>query len=309
MKKSEKVGKSKGRRGKKKGHRWKKEGKDGEKREEDGKLWKTMENYGKQGKKENKGKQGKKGKKQNKERKKRKKGKKRKKENKKRREKTRTKEGRKQGPKKEENKDQRRKKTRTKHVKTRKTNKKNEKKNGKKNGKRNGKMLYPRPYLVKRTCPHCAHIIKKCSQVCFQLYICCDSHFGFKTSICHAISSASCYMLAERFGFGPIVVNGKRAALGAAHRLVMERQGIFLNASMQEGRARAEAGRRLSWALGEVGSGADAAMVTVTDGVQPNLMSGSFSPMMGCIETKTSGEPGQVRRSGLAGLEVHREDE
>ena len=142
-----------------------------------------------------------------------------------------------------------------------------------------------------RTCPHCAHIIKKCSQVCFQLYICCDSHFGFKTSICHTISSASCYMVAERFGFGPIVDNGKQAALGAAHRLVMERQGILWNALMQEGRARAEVGRRLSWALGEVCSRADAAMVTMTDGVGPNLMSGSFSPMMGCIETRLLENP------------------
>ena len=41
-------------------------------------------------------------------------------------------------------------------------------------------------------------------------------------------------MVAERFGFGPIVDNGKRAALGAAHRLVMERQGILMNALMQE---------------------------------------------------------------------------
>ena len=56
-----------------------------------------------------------------------------------------------------------------------------------------GEVLCPRSYLVRRTCPHCAHIIKKCSQVCFQLYICCDSHFGFETSICHTILSASCY--------------------------------------------------------------------------------------------------------------------
>ena len=103
--------------------------------------------------------------------------------------------------------------------------------------------------------------------------------------------SASCCMVAERFGFGPIMDNGKRAALGAAHRLVMERQGILLNALMQEGRARAEAGRRLSWALGEIGSRADAAMVTMTDGVEPNLMSGSFSPMMGCIETRLLENP------------------
>ena len=89
-------------------------------------------------------------------------------------------------------------------------------------------LLYPRPYLVKRTCPHCAHIIKKCCQVCFQLYICCDSHFGFKTSICHTISSASCYMVAERFGFGPMMDNGKRADLGASPQTGDGTTGYFV---------------------------------------------------------------------------------
>ena len=60
---------------------------------------------------------------------------------------------------------------------------------------------------------------------------------------------------------------------------------------MQESWARAEARQRLSRALGEVGSRADAAMVTMTDGVHPNLMSGSFSPMMGCIETRLLENP------------------
>ena len=67
---------------------------------------------------------------------------------------------------------------------------------------------------------------------------------------------------------------------------------------MQEGWARAEAGRRLSWALGEVGSRADAAMVTMTDGVEPNLMSGSFSPMMGCIETRLLENPDKSEGQG-----------
>ena len=60
---------------------------------------------------------------------------------------------------------------------------------------------------------------------------------------------------------------------------------------MQEGRARAEVGRRLSRSLGEVGSRVDAAMVSMTDGMEPYLMSGSFSPMMGCIETRLPENP------------------
>ena len=67
---------------------------------------------------------------------------------------------------------------------------------------------------------------------------------------------------------------------------------------MQGGRARAEVGRRLSWALGEVGSRADAAMVTMTDGVDPNLMSGSFSPMMGYIETRLLENPDKSEGRG-----------
>ena len=71
-------------------------------------------------------------------------------------------------------------------------------------------------------------------------------------------------MVAERFG-----------------SIVMERQGILMSALTQVRGARVEARQRLSWALGEVGSRADVAMVTVVDETPPNPMSVSSSSMMG----------------------------
>ena len=103
-------------------------------------------------------------------------------------------------------------------------------------------------------------------------------------------------MVAELFG--SFVDNGKRAALGTTHRLMVKRQGVLMSALTQERRARAEARQRLSWALGEVGGRAEA--------VFPNQW--ELQSCNGLHRDKASGETGLVRRSGLAELEVHRED-
>ena len=73
------------------------------------------------------------------------------------------------------------------------------------------------PDLCKVPCSQCAH--KSRSPVkCFQCSSVVDlsrQPFGPKeTRVCHELSSASCYMLAERFGL--ILDNVDRAALGAA---------------------------------------------------------------------------------------------
>ena len=69
-------------------------------------------------------------------------------------------------------------------------------------------------------------------------------------------------------------------------RLVMDRQGALENDLMQERQARAEAERRLSVALGEVGGRADVAVVE-------RLLPGKreFQLWMGCIDTRLLGKP------------------
>ena len=74
-------------------------------------------------------------------------------------------------------------------------------------------------------------------------------------------------------------------------RLVMERQGALENASMQERQAMAEAGQRLSVALGEVGGRADAAVATAAAGASPTQVTVSSSSMMDCIDTRLLGKP------------------
>ena len=73
-------------------------------------------------------------------------------------------------------------------------------------------------------------------------------------------------------------------------RLVMERQGALDNALKQERQARAEAGQRLSVALGEVGGRADAAVATASAGASSTPVGVSSSSMMGCIDTRLSGK-------------------
>ena len=56
--------------------------------------------------------------------------------------------------------------------------------------------------------------IEKCSQVFSELYLSRQPFGPKETSVCHELSSVSCYMVAERFGL--ILDNGNRAALEAA---------------------------------------------------------------------------------------------
>ena len=73
------------------------------------------------------------------------------------------------------------------------------------------------PNLCKVPCSQCAHksrSVVKCFQ-CSSVVDLSRQPFGPKeTRVCHELSSASCYMVAERFGL--ILDNVDRAALGAA---------------------------------------------------------------------------------------------
>ena len=131
--------------------------------------------------------------------------------------------------------------------------------------------------------------IEKCSQVFSELYLSRQPFSPKETSVCHELSSVSCYMVAERSGL--ILDNSDRTNLGAAQVGDGATEGALESAMMQERQARAEAEQRLSVALGEVGGCADTAVATAAAGASPTPVSVSSSSMMGCIDTRLLGKP------------------
>ena len=134
------------------------------------------------------------------------------------------------------------------------------------------------PNLCKDACSHCAHKSRSVVK-CFQSCILSRQPFGPKRN--KRVSRIVVDILPHGSGAFWFDSGQRQPSSSDQLRLVMDRQGALENDLMQERQARAEAERRLSVALGEVGGRADVAVVE-------RLLPGKreFQLWMGCIDTR-----------------------